>query len=88
MRYICKKLIMSKANNHSDKRVGKSKPSKLKAPETSYSKKRATPSKPKSKASSNTVEIRLNKYIAKLLNINLLTNFPAKHIFNFGTGMH
>ena len=64
MRYICKKLIMSKANNHSDKRVGKSKPSKLKAPETSYSKKRPTPSKPKSKASSNTDEIRLNKYIA------------------------
>ena len=64
MRYICKKLIMSKANNHSDKRVGKSKPSKLKAPETSYLKKRPIPSKPKSKVSSNTDEIRLNKYIA------------------------
>jgi len=64
MRYICKKLIMAKANNHSDKRVGKSKPSKLKAPETSYSKKKSIPSKPKSKASSNPDEIRLNKYIA------------------------
>ena len=64
MRYICKKLIMSKANNYSDKRVGKSKPSKLKAPETSYSKKKSIPSKPKSKASSNPDEIRLNKYIA------------------------
>jgi len=55
---------MAKANNHSDKRVGKSKPSKLKAPETSYSKKKSIPSKPKSKASSNPDEIRLNKYIA------------------------
>ena len=55
---------MSKANNYSDKRVGKSKPSKLKAPETSYSKKKSIPSKPKSKASSNPDEIRLNKYIA------------------------
>jgi len=64
MRYICKKLIMAKANHHSDKRVGKSKPSKLKAPETSYSKKKSIPSKPKSKASSNPDEIRLNKYIA------------------------
>jgi 23S rRNA pseudouridine2605 synthase len=64
MRYICKKLIMAKANNHSDKRVGKSKPSKLKAPETSYSKKKSIPSKPKSKASTNPDEIRLNKYIA------------------------
>tara|TARA_B110000238_G_scaffold118621_1_gene128647 strand:+ start:1962 stop:2828 length:867 start_codon:yes stop_codon:yes gene_type:complete len=64
MRYICKKLIMAKPNHHSDKRVGKSKPSKLKAPETSYSKKKSIPSKPKSKASSNPDEIRLNKYIA------------------------
>ena len=64
MRYICKKLIMAKANHHSDKRVGKSKPSKLKAPETSYSKKKLIPSKPKSKASTNPDEIRLNKYIA------------------------
>jgi len=55
---------MAKANHHSDKRVGKSKPSKLKAPETSYSKKKSIPSKPKSKASSNPDEIRLNKYIA------------------------
>jgi len=55
---------MAKANHHSDKRVGKSKPSKLKAPETSYSKKKSIPSKPKSKASTNPDEIRLNKYIA------------------------
>lgn len=64
MRYICKKLIMAKANYHSDKRVGKSKPSKLKSPETSYSKKKLKPSQSKSKASSNPDEIRLNKYIA------------------------
>jgi 23S rRNA pseudouridine2605 synthase len=62
MRYICKKLIMAKANKHSDKRVGKSRPSKLKAPETSYAKKKSTPSK--SKANSNSDEIRLNKYIS------------------------
>lgn len=64
MHYICKKLIMAKANYHSDKRVGKSKPSKLKSPETSYSKKKLKPSQSKSKASSNPDEIRLNKYIA------------------------
>ena len=64
MRYICKKLIMAKANYYSDKRVGKSKPSKLKLPETSYSKKKLKPSQSKSKASSNPDEIRLNKYIA------------------------
>ena len=64
MRYICKKLIMAKANYHSDKRVGKSKPSKLKSPETSYSKKKLKPSQSKSKPSSNPDEIRLNKYIA------------------------
>ena len=64
MRYICKKLIMAKAHNHSDRRVGKSKPSKLKAPETSYSKKKTTPSKPKGKANANPDEIRLNKYIS------------------------
>jgi 23S rRNA pseudouridine2605 synthase len=62
MRYICKKLIMAKANKHSDKRVGKSRPSKLKAPETSYAKKKSTPSK--SKANSKSDEIRLNKYIS------------------------
>lgn len=55
---------MAKANYHSDKRVGKSKPSKLKSPETSYSKKKLKPSQSKSKASSNPDEIRLNKYIA------------------------
>ena len=55
---------MAKANYRSDKRVGKSKPSKLKSPETSYSKKKLKPSQSKSKASSNPDEIRLNKYIA------------------------
>ena len=55
---------MAKANYHSDKRVGKSKPSKLKSPETYYSKKKLKPSQSKSKASSNPDEIRLNKYIA------------------------
>tara|TARA_B100000767_G_scaffold183230_1_gene171052 strand:- start:1386 stop:2225 length:840 start_codon:yes stop_codon:yes gene_type:complete len=55
---------MAKPNHHSDKRVGKSKPSKLKAPETKYSKKKTASSKPKSKVSSNSDEIRLNKYIA------------------------
>ena len=64
MRYICKKLIMAKANKHSDKRVGKSRPSKLKAPETSYTNKKSTPSKSKGKANSNPDEIRLNKYIS------------------------
>ena len=53
---------MAKANKHSDKRVGKSRPSKLKAPETSYAKKKSTPSK--SKANSKSDEIRLNKYIS------------------------
>ena len=55
---------MAKAHNHSDRRVGKSKPSKLKAPETTYSKKKTTPSKPKGKANANPDEIRLNKYIS------------------------
>ena len=64
MRYICKKLIMAKANKHSDKRVGKSRPSKLKAPETSYTNKKSTPSKSKGKSNSNPEEIRLNKYIS------------------------
>ena len=64
MRYICKKLIMAKANKHSDKRVGKSRPSKLKAPETTYTKKKSTPSKSKVKAKTNPDEIRLNKYIS------------------------
>jgi 23S rRNA pseudouridine2605 synthase len=66
MRYICKKLIMAKANKHSDKRVGKSRPSKLKAPETSYTNKKSTPSKSKLKGKANTSpdEIRLNKYIS------------------------
>ncbi len=64
MRYICKKLIMAKVNKNSDRRVGKSRPSKLKAPETSYTKKKSTPSKPKVKANSNPDEIRLNKYIS------------------------
>jgi 23S rRNA pseudouridine2605 synthase len=64
MRYICKKLIMAKANKNSDKRIGKSRPSKLKGPETSYTKKNTTLSKPKLKANSNSDEIRLNKYIS------------------------
>ena len=64
MRYICKKLIMAKANKNSDKRIGKSRPSKLKGPETSYTKKKTTLSKPKLKANSNSDEIRLNKYIS------------------------
>ena len=55
---------MAKAHNHSDRRVGKSKPSKLKAPETTYSKKKSTPSKPKGKSNANPDEIRLNKYIS------------------------
>jgi len=55
---------MAKANKHSDKRVGKSRPSKLKAPETSYTNKKSTPSKSKGKANSNPDEIRLNKYIS------------------------
>jgi 23S rRNA pseudouridine2605 synthase len=64
MRYICKKLIMAKANKNSDKRIGKSRPSKLKGPETSYTKKKTTLSKQKSKANFNSDEIRLNKYIS------------------------
>ena len=64
MRYICKKLIMAKANKNSDKRVGKSRPSKLKGPETSYTKKNTPLSKSKPKANSNPDEIRLNKYIS------------------------
>jgi len=64
MRYICKKLIMAKANKNSDKRIGKSRPSKLKGPETSYTKKKTTLSNPKLKANSNSDEIRLNKYIS------------------------
>jgi 23S rRNA pseudouridine2605 synthase len=64
MRYICKKLIMAKEHKKSDKRVGKSRASKLKAPETSYSKKKSTASKSKAKATSNPDEIRLNKYIS------------------------
>ena len=55
---------MAKVNKNSDRRVGKSRPSKLKAPVTSYSKKKSTPSTPKAKANSNTDEIRLNKYIS------------------------
>ena len=55
---------MAKVNKNSDRRVGKSRPSKLKAPVTSYTKKKSTPSKPKVKANSNTDEIRLNKYIS------------------------
>ena len=59
---------MAKANKHSDKRVGKSRPSKLKAPETSYTNKKSTPSKSKSKlkgkANTSPDEIRLNKYIS------------------------
>ena len=55
---------MAKANKHSDKRVGKSRPSKLKAPETSYTNKKSTPSKSKGKSNSNPEEIRLNKYIS------------------------
>ena len=55
---------MAKANKNSDKRIGKSRPSKLKGPETSYTKKKTTLSKPKLKANSNSDEIRLNKYIS------------------------
>ena len=55
---------MAKDNKKSDKRVGKSRASKLKAPETSYSKKKSTASKSKAKATSNPDEIRLNKYIS------------------------
>ena len=61
---------MAKANKNSDKRIGKSRPSKLKGPETSYTKKKTTLSKPKPKpkpkpkANSNSDEIRLNKYIS------------------------
>ncbi len=55
---------MAKANKNSDKRIGKSRPSKLKEPETSYTKKKTTLSKPKSKANFNSDEIRLNKYIS------------------------
>lgn len=64
MRYICKKLIMAKANKQSDKRIGKSKPSKLKALETSIPKKNPSPSKSKKKVASSPDEIRLNKYIS------------------------
>jgi len=55
---------MAKANKNTDKRIGKSRPSKLKGPETSYTKKKTTLSKPKLKANSNSDEIRLNKYIS------------------------
>jgi len=55
---------MAKANKNSDKRIGKSRPSKLKGPETSYTKKKTTLSKPKLKANSNSDKIRLNKYIS------------------------
>lgn len=55
---------MAKANKNSDKRIGKSRPSKLKGLETSYTKKKTTLSKPKLKANSNSDEIRLNKYIS------------------------
>ena len=55
---------MAKVNHHSNKRVGKSKSSKLMTPKTSFSKKKLTPSKLKLKASSNPDKIRLNKYIA------------------------
>lgn len=57
---------MAKTNKHSDKRVGKSRASKLKGPETSYTNKKSTHSKPKpkSKSNSNSDEIRLNKYIS------------------------
>ena len=55
---------MAKEHKKSDKRVGKSRASKLKAPETSYSKKKSTASKSKAKATSNPDEIRLNKYIS------------------------
>ena len=55
---------MAKANKNSDKRVRKSRPSKLKGPETSYTKKNTPLSKSKPKANSNPDEIRLNKYIS------------------------
>jgi len=51
---------MARANKNSDKRVGKSRPSKLKAPEISYTKKKSTLSNSKL----NSDEIRLNKYIS------------------------
>ena len=64
MRYICKKLIMAKANKKSDKRVGKSRASKMRVPETMSTTKKPVLSKSKSKANSNPDEIRLNKYIS------------------------
>jgi len=55
---------MAKANKKSDKRVGKSRASKMRVPETMSTTKKPVPSKSKSKANSNPDEIRLNKYIS------------------------
>ena len=55
---------MAKANKKSDKRVGKSKASKLKTPQTVSKSKKPTLSKSKAKAGPKPDEIRLNKYIS------------------------
>lgn len=55
---------MAKANKKSDKRVGKSRASKMRVPETMSTTKKPVLSKSKSKANSNPDEIRLNKYIS------------------------
>ena len=55
---------MAKANKKSDKRVGKSKASKLKTPQTVSKSKKTTISKSKAKAGPKPDEIRLNKYIS------------------------
>ena len=55
---------MVKANKKSDKRVGKSKASKLKTPQTVSKSKKPTLSKSKAKAGLKPDEIRLNKYIS------------------------
>ena len=77
---------MAKANKHSDKRVGKSRPSKLKAPETSYTNKKSTPSKSKLKGKANTSpdEIRLNKYIS---NSGMCSRREADMHFSIGSVM-
>ena len=55
---------MAKANKKSDKRVGKSRASKLKTPQTVSKSKKPTLSKSNPKANSKPDEIRLNKYIS------------------------
>lgn len=64
MRYICKKLIMAKANKKSDKRVGKSRASKMKTPQMVSKTKKPTLLKSNPKVNSKPDEIRLNKYIS------------------------